>query len=924
MELKFDARQEFQLQAIEAVVGLLEGQPRVEAGLRFAPGQSSFAAVPNRLDLAEAELLENLQAVQRENNVTPDPELKCIEERVETAAGPRDARFYNFSVEMETGTGKTYVYLRTALELFRRYGLRKYVVVVPSVAIREGVIKTLQITEKHFRELYENVPYRYYAYDSANLSQVRQFALSDSVEFMVMTLASFNKASNVIRQTTDRLQGETPVHLVQTTRPILILDEPQNMESEKSIAALASLDPLLALRYSATHRNPYNVVYRLTPYEAYRQKLVKRIEVASVVREDATAQPYLRLEKIETRKRTLTARLGVHKLMKGGTVKETTVTVRPGDSLQEKTGRTEYGGYEIDEISLAGRFVRFANNVEIALGQELGADKEAVFEAQIGYTIEEHMRRQARLQDAGLKVLSLFFIDRVDNYAPEDGLIRRLFAQAFDEAKQHFPDWRDRDAGEVQAAYFAQRRTRSGDVILEDSKTGEAERDREAYELIMKDKERLLSFDEPVSFIFSHSALREGWDNPNVFQICTLNQTVSEMKKRQEVGRGVRLAVNQAGERVHDERFNVLTVVANESYERFVAQLQSEVALEYQEEIEARYGKPIADLTDEERARIAEEYGEGILPPRPANARRRGAARLRKEYTLKPEFQELWERIKHKTRYAVRIDSERLIRDVVAELAGAKIQPPRVTITKARVDVGDESAFEALQMSAARSVMSLAGRYPLPNLVEIIANLMAHTTPPVRLTRRTLLEIIKRAPDQQAVIDNPNEFATVAVRIIKQKLADQLVEGIQYERIDEWYEMAQLDVEIEGWEEYLVPADRSVYDHVVCDSDPERQFVEGLEHRDDVKLYLKLPAWFTVPTPIGEYNPDWAVVMEDRDEHGQPTGKPLLYLVRETKGTHDRDKWHPDERRKVVCGERHFRDALGVDYEVVVTTDELP
>ena len=492
------------------------------------------------------------------------------------------------------------------------------------------MVKTLQITEHHFRELYENVPYRYYAYDSANLSQVRQFALSDSVEFMVMTLASFNKGSNVIRQTTDRLQGETPVHLVQATRPILILDEPQNMESEISIAALASLDPLMALRYSATHRNPYNVVYRLTPYEAYRQKLVKRIEVASVVREDDTAQPYLRLDKIETRKRTLTARLGVHKLMKGGTVREGTVTVRPGDSLQAKTGRTEYAGYEVDEISLGGRFVRFANNVEIGLRQELGADKEAIFEAQIRYTIEEHMRRQARLRDAGLKVLSLFFIDRVDNYAPQDGLIRRLFVQAFDQVKQDFPAWRDRDAKDVQAAYFAQRRTRSGEVILEDSKTGEAERDREAYELIMKHKERLLSFEEPVAFIFSHSALREGWDNPNVFQICTLNQTVSEVKKRQEVGRGVRLAVDQSGERVHDERFNVLTVVANQSYERFVAQLQSEVALEYQEEIEARYGKSIADLTDEERARIAEEYGEGILPPRPADARKRGKSTLRR------------------------------------------------------------------------------------------------------------------------------------------------------------------------------------------------------------------------------------------------------------------------------------------------------
>ena len=242
-----------------------------------------------------------------------------------------------------------------------------------------------------------------------------------------------------------------------------------------------------------------------------------------------------------------------------------------------------------------------------------------------------------------------------------------------------------------------------------------------------------------------------------------------------------------------------------------------------------------------------------------------------------------------------------------------------------RNDIADESAvFEALQMSAARSVMSLAGRYPLPNLVEVMANLMTHTTPPVRLTRWTLLEIIKRAPDRQAVVDNPNEFATVAVRIIKQKLADQLVEGIQYEKLNRWYEMTQLDVEIETWEQYLAPATHSIYDHVVCDSKIERQFVDGLERRDDVKLYLKLPAWFTVPTPIGEYNPDWAIVMEDRDAHGEPTAKPLLYLVRETKSTPDRDKWHPDERRKVTCGERHFQDTLGVDYKVVVSAGELP
>jgi type III restriction enzyme len=939
MELKFDANQEFQLQAIEAITSLFAGQPRIETDLHFTLGQSSFAAVANRLDLSEAELSANLHAVQRQNDITPDPALLTIEERIETATGPKAARFYNFSVEMETGTGKTYIYLRTALELYRRYGLRKYIVVVPSVAIREGVLKTLQVTEKHFRDLYGNAPYRYYAYDSANLSQVRQFALSDGVEIMVMTLASFNKAANVIRQTTDRLQGETPVHLVQAARPILILDEPQNMESEKSIAALALLDPICALRYSATHRNPYNVVYRLTPYEAYRQGLVKRIEVASVIREDEFAQPYLRLEGIAAQKKTLTARLAVHALTSGGTLQERVFTVRPGDSLQEKTRRLEYAGYQVDEINTfgaaqgrpGGGFVRFANNVEIGVGQELGADKEAIFEAQVRYTVEEHLRKQARLEDAGLKVLSLFFIDRVANYRTEEdqpGLIRQIFDRIFDELKGSHPGWRGLTAGDVQAAYFAQRRTRSGQTIYEDSKTGEAERDREAYDLIMRDKERLLSFDEPVAFIFSHSALREGWDNPNVFQICTLNQTASEVKKRQEVGRGVRLAVNQSGERVHDERLNVLTVVANESYERFVEQLQSEIAFEYREEIEARYGKPIGDLTDEERRQIEEEYGQGILPPRPADARKRGVARLRKAYTLKPEFQELWERIKHKTRYAVKIDSQKLIADVVAALNAEEIRPPRVTITKARVDVGDESVFEALQMSAARSVMSLAGRYALPNLVEIMANLMEHTTPPVRLTRRTLLQIVRRASPavQQALMDNPHEFATVAVRLIKDKLADQLVDGIQYTRINAWYEMTQFwDVpEIESWEQYLVPADKSVYDHVIYESEIERGFVEGLEHRDDVKLYLKLPGWFSVPTPIGEYNPDWAIVMEGRDDHARPTGKSLLYLVRETKSTLNRDEWRPDERRKVECGERHFRDALGVNYKVVTSARELP
>ncbi|MFW6116855.1 MAG: DEAD/DEAH box helicase, partial [bacterium] len=575
------------------------------------------------------------------------------------------------------------------------------------------------------------------------------------------------------------------------------------------------------------------------------------------------------------------------------------VTVKHGDCLEEKANRPEYAGFVVDEISPAGGYVRFINNVELKEGESKGADREAIFEAQIRYTVEEHFRRQLRLRPYGIKVLSLFFIDRVDNYAQEDGIIRQQFARAFNELKKDHPEWSGISPDEVQAAYFAERRRRGGIVEMLDSVTGESKADEAAYDLIMKNKERLLSFEEPVAFIFSHSALREGWDNPNVFQICTLNQTASEVKKRQEVGRGVRLAVDQNGDRMHDERVNVLTVVANESYERYVQTLQTE---------------------------IEEEYGREGLPPRPADARKRGTARLRKECLLKPEFKELWERIKHKTRYVVKIDTERFLADVVPDVDEMEVRPHRVTVTKAQVQVGAENTFQALQMSAAKTVVGLAGRYPLPNLIAIMENLMERTTPPIRLTRRTMLEVFRRTSKKQAALENPHEFALGAVRIIKERLAEHLIDGIRYEKNGQWYEMSQLegDEDIESWMEYLVPAERAIYDHVVFESKVERAFVEGLEKRDDVKLYFKLPSWFTVKTPVGDYNPDWAIVIEERDEHGQPTKKPLLYLVRETKAEDWKTDLRLDERRKITCGERHFKDALGVDYRAVSNAGELP
>ncbi len=643
MEFRFDATQEYQLAAIEAACGLLEGQPHVRGEL-IVPDGASFSAIANRLDLSEDILLKNLQDVQAENVIEADDELKVIVstlpvlmddvpdvDAIENMDGLL-VQMPNFSVEMETGTGKTYVYLRTAMEMFKRFGLRKFIVVVPSVAVREGVLKTLQVTEAHFKALYDRPPYRYYVYDSANLNQIRQFALSDGLEIMVMTIDAFARAENVIRQSTERLQGERPLNLIQATRPVLFLDEPQNMESENRIAALASLHPLFALRYSATHRNPYNFIYRLTPYDAYRQGLVKRIEVASVIEEDNQNRPFLRLDEIKIQAKRPVARLAVHKLMKSGAIRETVLTIKGDDDLEKKTGRVEYQGFVVEEINYGGKFIRFANNVELCVGEVSGVEKAAVFEAQLRYSIEEHFRKQAHLKDDGIKVLSLFFIDKVDNFVADDGIIRLLFDNAFDELKENYPEWKDRRAAEVRSAYFAARTKKGGAIEFLDT-TGKSKADEEAFSLIMRRKEDLLSFDEPVSFVFSHSALREGWDNPNVFQVCTMREVGSETERRQQVGRGVRLPVNQGGERIQDERINVLTVVASETYERFVAELQSE---------------------------IDSEYGKNGTPPRPPDARKKVTLRLRKAHMLKPEFKNMWARIKHKTRYAVTIDSAKL------------------------------------------------------------------------------------------------------------------------------------------------------------------------------------------------------------------------------------------------------------------------
>ncbi|RMD60286.1 DEAD/DEAH box helicase, partial [Candidatus Parcubacteria bacterium] len=579
LKLKFDPNQQYQIDAVQSVVDLFEGLLRqADAALLQA---EIVPNLPPYQVLSEEWLYDNLRRIQKRNGIEAPllGSLEVDEGMVLEGAGYESWRYPNFTVEMETGTGKTYVYLRTIHELRQKYGFGKFIIVVPSVAIYEGVIKNFQITRDHFRALYGNETVNLIPYDGQRLSQLRGFAASTFVEILVMTLDSFNKKSNVIFKPSEKLPGERlPIQYIQETRPILILDEPQNMESDKAKAALRTLHPLFALRYSATHRTSPNLVYRLTPFDAYRLNLVKKIQVLGVTERENFNETYLHLVGIDTGRR-ITARLRTNVLEKGR-LKEAEVTLRQGEDLFDKTGREEHrdAGWRVNEIHAGQGFVEFENGKRLTLGQYIGPRREEIFRVQIRETIRQHMQMQQKLQGKGIKVLSLFFIDRVANYTDENGIIRRIFDDEFEKQKRYFPFYQNMRPEEVRGAYFAKKKTKKGEEFMDTSGRNKAEREAEkaAFELIMKDKERLLSFNEKTCFIFAHSALREGWDNPNVFQICTLRDIRTERERRQSIGRGLRIAVNQDGERVFDEDVNILTVVANESYEHYAATLQSE------------------------------------------------------------------------------------------------------------------------------------------------------------------------------------------------------------------------------------------------------------------------------------------------------------------------------------------------------------
>lgn len=981
MKLQFDANLHYQEQAVSAVVDLFRGQtPRQSVftvTMNNEPGQlTTDNGIGNKLELVDEEILENLQAVQLRNGL---PQTKTLKKGA-----------YDFDIEMETGTGKTYVYLRTIFELNKAYGFKKFIIVVPSIAIKEGVAKSLEITKEHFKSIYDNVVYDSYIYDGSKPEEVRSFAVNDNISIMVINIAAFRKSfddpekenkANIIHRAIDKLNGMRPINLIQETNPVVIVDEPQSVEGKGASAskkAMASLNALCTLRYSATHVEKHNLVYKLDAVDAFDLGLVKQIEVASFESLNYHNKAYMKLLSVNNKKSPITAKIELDCEVKG-TIKRKAVTVRQGDELSEKKlgNREIYRGYIVEDIycEKGNEYVCFTTKPEILrLGEAVGdIDDLAIKEQQIRKTIEEHLNKELALNHRGIKVLSLFFLDKVANYRYYDadgvrhnGIYAEMFERNYRDLIQR-PKYRtlfqDIDLEslphEVHGGYFSgDKKGGNSDKEWKDT-SGATAVDESAYNLIMRDKETLLSFDSKLRFIFSHSALREGWDNPNVFQICTLNETKSVVKKRQEIGRGLRLCVNQNGERQYGSAINTLTVMANESYEKFAATLQKE----YEQDEGIRFGilerhsfanipiqrpdgstaylgaekseqvyqafKACGYLDDKDKVtdtlkvalktntlQVPVELAEhkhaiacvckkaaGGLNVKPANDKR--PVHLNKERFLSEDFKELWDRIKYKTTYKVEFDSEKLVEQCCEKMQlELNVGAAKLMYTKAKVQVseGGVDTTETQRLS----VMTTDGKEQLPDIITYLQNRTG-------LTRRTIVKILTESKTLNLFKKNPQAYMDQVAKLIGSTMQLFIVDGIKYTKLGdtEFYAQELFDSEeLTGYlERNMFESHHSVYDYVVYDSDVERNFAEQLENNESVKVYAKLPDWFKVPTPLGSYNPDWAVVIEDN-------GLNKLYFVVETKGSIEGKDLRPKEQAKIQCGEKHFA-ALGNDAKFV-------
>lgn len=967
MKLHFEPNLDYQLQAVEAVCDLFHGQEicRTEftvtrdpedPQLRMGFAQTDLG-IGNRLALLDDEIFQNLSRIQLCNGLPPSEDL---------ASG-------DFTVEMETGTGKTYVYLRTIFELNKRYGFAKFVVVVPSVAIKEGVYKTLQMTEEHFKGLYAGTPFDYFLYDSSKLGQVRNFATSPQIQIMVVTVGAINKKDvNNLYKDNEKTGGERPIDLIKATRPIVVVDEPQSVDGGlqgRGKEALDAMNPLCTLRYSATHVDKHHMVYRLDAVDAYERRLVKQIEVASATVKDAHNKPFVRLVSVSNRRGSIAARVELDVQIIGG-VRRREVTVEDGDNLEQMTGRAIYADCRVGEIRVerGNEFMELrvpGGEHFLRLGQAWGdVDALAVQREMIRRTIKEHLDKEKRLRPQGIKVLSLFFIDVVERYRQYDAdgkTVKGAYALIFEEEYQRLarhPDYQalfqevdlSRTAEEVHDGYFSIDK-KGGWTDTDENNQASRESAERAYNLIMKDKEKLLSFDVPLKFIFSHSALREGWDNPNIFQICTLRDIQTERERRQTIGRGLRLCVNQEGERLHGFDVNTLTVIATESYEQFAESLQKEIEVETgirfgvvephqfagvtvtdahgdlsplgfeqskglwehlksQGYIDAR-GKvqdSLRKALKEETFTVPEPLSKQLGQVREIlrklsgrleikNADERRQVRPHQAVLHSPEFKALWDRIKHKTTYRVHFDNENLVKSCIRALLDAPLIPKtRLQWRKADIAIG-KMGVEAKESEASATVVLDERDIELP---DVLTELQDRT----QLTRRSIQRILVGSGRLDDFKRNPQAFIELAGEAINRRKRQAVVDGIKYQRLgDEHYYAQQLfeQEELTGYlKNMLVATKKSVYEQVVYDSATEAAFADGLEKNEAVKVYAKLPGWFKVPTPLGSYNPDWAVLIEK-------DGAERLYFVVETKSSLFTEDLRDKEGAKITCGKAHFK-----------------
>ncbi len=1035
MKLKFK-NQQFQTDAASSIVDLFKGQEKLQSTFEITNiesvdlvNQNEFG-VGNVVKISKEELLNNMHEIQRRNNLPLTDDI--VDEN--------GALHLSFSEEMETGTGKTYVYTKTIFELNKRYGFTKFIIVVPSVAIREGVHKSLEVTREHFENQYDNVPCRYFIYNSSKLSDVRQFATSSNIEIMIINIDAFKKAENIINQAQDKLNGETAMKYIQATNPIVIIDEPQSVDNtDKAKEAIASLNPSCVLRYSATHREKINLMYRLTPVDAYQMGLVKQICVSSNEVANDFNKPYVKLLSVSN-ENGFRAKIEIDVAAKAGTVSRKTITVKPNDDLFLLSGERDlYDGYAIAGIDCTPGFecIEFSNTETVMLGKSIGSiDENIIKEAQIKKTIRIHLDKELRYLDHGIKVLSLFFIDEVKKYRTpegEKGPYAEMFERCYNELinlpkyqplKSQFPA----DATAIHNGYFSQDKKGA----FKDTK-GDTAADYDTYNTIMKDKEWLLSYDCPLRFIFSHSALKEGWDNPNVFQICTLIEQKSTFTCRQKIGRGLRLCVNQDGERIEDKNINVLHVVANESFSEFAETLQKEIETEtgvkfgtlqislfsgmtYTEtktvektitkdqaqtvvealktvgaitaegkvdttkaeivipkeletvkeevikvieeektvDVEQIAGKSYTEEVTEEKTvtyddaqelithfeqkgyvsksgKIKDTMKEALLhgtldlPKKFEAARERLESivkkannklpirddskevivRLNKQVMLSPEFMELWNKIKQKTAYRVQIVTTVLVENCVKELKAMPEIPKARLITKtASYDIRNAGVG---YVETETRLEDLKDTYSsLPNILGIISE-------ETLIKKSTVAEIIQKSGRAQDFLNNPQAFMEQCLEIIRHNRHALAIDGIKYVKLDgkEYYAQEIFDSTelVANLDKNAVKVEHSVYDHIIYDSSTvEKPFAVALDRDPDVKMFFKIPDRFKIDTPIGTYNPDWAVLWEKN-------GEQKLYFILETKGTESLFNLKTPEQLKIHCGKEHFK-ALGNGLEM--------